>query len=68
MYFASVGTTPDGSPVNLRVTALTPYVPRNALEHNRSHGVIPQINLGPNETVTLQLAFIDNSNQPVTLS
>ena len=68
MYFASVGTMPDGSPLNLRVTALTPYVPRDATRHNRINGAIPQINLGQNETVALQFAFTDSSGHPVTLS
>ena len=67
MYFASVGTTPDGSPLNLRVTALTPYMPRNALKHNLINGAIPQINLGQNETVTLRFDFVSSSGQSVVL-
>ena len=68
MYFASVGTMQDGSPLNLRVTALTPYVARNATRHNRINGAVPQINLGQNETVTLRFDFVDGSGQPVVLS
>ena len=68
MYFASVGTMQDGSPLNLRVTALTPYVARNATRHNRINGAVPQINLGQNETVTLRFDFVDSSGQPVVLS
>ena len=59
---------PDGSPLNLRVTALTPYVPRNAAKHNRINGAIPQINLGQNETVTLRFDFADSSGQQAVLS
>ncbi|EOD21456.1 hypothetical protein EMIHUDRAFT_241129, partial [Emiliania huxleyi CCMP1516] len=68
MHLASVGMTADGESFDLIITSETEYVPRNAANHNRINGAVPQINLGQNETVTLRFDFVDGSGQPVVLS